>query len=52
MGFLEFLRGNPAVAVQIRNTAIDIYREEGQVWELSQEMGGQAIREQGPISAG
>jgi predicted ATPase/class 3 adenylate cyclase len=43
MGFLEFLRGNPVAALQIRATAIEIYREEGQVWELAQEMGGQAM---------
>jgi tetratricopeptide (TPR) repeat protein len=43
MGFLEFLRGNPIAALQIRATAIEIYREEGQVWELAQEMSGQAM---------
>jgi predicted ATPase/class 3 adenylate cyclase len=43
LGFLEFARGNPAAAIEIRRAAIEIYREEGAVWMLGDELSGLAM---------
>jgi tetratricopeptide (TPR) repeat protein len=43
IGFLEVVRGNPAGAIEPRRTAIEILRQEGAVWKLSQYLGGQAM---------
>jgi predicted ATPase/class 3 adenylate cyclase len=43
IAFLEVERGNPADAIDLRRTAIEILREEGAVWTLSQSLAGLAM---------
>jgi non-specific serine/threonine protein kinase len=43
IGFLEVVRGNPAGALEPRQTAIEMLRQEGAAWQLGQYLGGQAM---------
>jgi predicted ATPase/class 3 adenylate cyclase len=43
IAFLEVERGNPADAIDLRRTAIEILREEGAAWKLGQYLGGTAM---------
>jgi predicted ATPase/class 3 adenylate cyclase len=43
IAFLEVERGNPADAIDLRRTAIEILREEGAAWKLGQYLGGLAM---------
>ena len=43
IAFLEVERGNPADAIDLRRTAIEILRQEGAAWKAAQYLGGQAM---------
>jgi tetratricopeptide (TPR) repeat protein len=43
IAFLEVLRDNPAGAIELRRTAIEILREEGAAWQVGQYLGGLAM---------
>jgi predicted ATPase len=43
IAFLEVVRGNPAAAIDLRGTAIQIFRDEGAAWKLGDHLGGLAM---------